>query len=170
MSSDLQILNNSPETIVLGGKKYKISTPTLKILAEVETYGKELKQNKRKDYIKQYIELLGTLPKDMSQEEKKEFLKTILPGELTPKDKLDLLAAMPDTWTDEKKNFQMNKFLLEREGIEWMETLYLLWLCIKVNHPEVQLEEIRSIVTTNDIDVIIKAVTPKKLGVSEKNV
>ena len=168
--TELSILSGTPSTIILNNKIYKVSPPTLQDLSEAEVYGKEIKQSKRKEYIKQYTELFSQLPKEMSMEEKKQIINSILPSDLTPKDKIDLLAAMPDSWGDEKKNKQLLRLVLERDGVEWMETLYILWLCIKKNHTEVKLEDIKNCVTADDLDNILKAISPKKAGSSEKNV
>jgi hypothetical protein len=168
--SELTILANTSNTLNLNGKVYRVSPPTLQDLAEAESFGKELKQNKRKDYIKQYTELFSQLPKEMLMEEKKQIINSILPSNLTPKDKIDLLAAMPDSWDDEKKNKQLMRLVLERDGVEWMETLYILWLCIRKNQPDVTLEDIKNCVTADDLDNILKVISPKKTGSSEKNV
>lgn len=168
--TELSVFANVPNSITLNGKNYKTSSPTLQDLAEAENYGKELKQNKRKEYIKQYTELFSQLPKEMSLEEKKQVIISVLPSDLTPKDKIELLVSMPDSWDEEKKNKQLLRLVLERNGVEWMETLYILWLCIKKNHPEVKLDDIKNYATADDLDDILKAISPKKIGSSEKNV
>ena len=90
--TELSVFANVPNSITLNGKNYKTSSPTLQDLAEAENYGKELKQNKRKEYIKQYTELFSQLPKEMSLEEKKQVIISVLPSDLTPKDKIELLT------------------------------------------------------------------------------
>jgi len=170
MSSDLQILANTPNTLNLNGQIYRVNPPTLQDLSEAESYGKELKQKKRVEYIKQIYELFSQMPKEMSMEEKKQIINSVLPADLTPKDKIDLLAAMPDSWDDEKKNKQILRLVLERDGVEWMETLYILWLCVKKNQPDIKLEDIKNCVTADDLDNILKVISPKKAGGSEKNV
>ena len=168
--SDLSIMANISSSLILGDKTFRLSPPTLSDLAEAEVYGKELKQVKRKEYIKQYTELFSHLPKEMSLEEKKQVINSILPPELTPKDKLELLVSMPDSWDEERKNKHLMRLVLERDGVEWMETLFILWTCIKKNHSEVKLDDIKNCVTPNDLDAILKVISPKKAGGSEKNV
>ena len=168
--SELEIMANISSNLSLNNIVYKVSPPTLQDLAEAEAYGKELKQVKRKEYIKQYTELFSQLPKEMSLDEKKQVINSILPAELTPKDKLELLVSMPDSWDEEKKNKHLMRLVLERDGVEWMETLFILWTCIKKNHSEVKLDDIKNCVTPNDLDAILKVISPKKAGGSEKNV
>ena len=105
----------------------------------------------------------------MTLDEKKQVINSILPPELTPKDKLELLVSMPDSWDEEKKNKHLLRLVLERDGVEWMETLFILWTCIKKNHSEIKLEDIKNCVTPNDLDAILKVISPKKVGGSEKN-
>lgn len=167
--SDLTTMANVSDSLTLNNKVFKVSPPTLQDLAEAEVYGKELKQVKRKEYIKQYTELFNSLPKEMGLEEKKQVINSILPPELTPKDKLELLVSMPDSWDEEKKNKHLIRLVLERDGVEWMETLFILWTCIRKNHAEVKLEDIKNCVTPNDLDAILKVISPKKAGGSEKN-
>lgn len=168
--SELQVMANVPKTIILNEREFKVSSPTLQDLAEAETFSKELKQNRRKEYIKQYLELFSQLPKEMSLDEKKQIVNNILPPELTPKDKIELLASMPDSWDDDKKNKQLMRFVMERDGIEWTETLYILWLCINKNHSDIKLDDIKKWTTSNDLENILKAISPNKVGGSEKNV
>lgn len=167
--ADLTVLGNIASSVTFGGKEFKVSKPSLKDIAEAQQFAKSQKQEHRKEYIKQYTELLAMLPTTMSMEEKKQTILSILPAELTPIDKIKLIADMPESWNEEQKNRQLNRIVLEREGVEWDESLYLVYKCLE-KHQKVTFDEVKSLISVNDLETVVKIVSPSKEKGKEKNV
>lgn len=161
MSADLVGLSNSISTVTLGGREFKFSKPSLKDIADAQQFSKNQKQEHRKEYIKNFTELLTSLPATLTIEEKKQVIITLLPSELTPSDKIKLFSEMPDSWTEEQKYKLLNRLALEREGMEWDESLYLVFKCLE-KHQKITFDEVKNIITVNDLDSIVKMVSASR--------
>lgn len=167
--NSLKKLLNIPASVTIGGKEFKASSPTLKDLAEAQQHIKELKKAKRKEALKERLDLLLELPKDMPVSEKKELLDSFLPLEITPQEKLKLIDSLPTNLADEEKQTRLALVLMEKDGTEWSEALFLLFKCLQKNHKEITLQEVESLVTIKDLKTVLEIINPSNIeGEPEK--
>ena len=157
---ELEKLLNVPTTIILSGKEFKVSTPTIKDLTEAQQVAKDLKKKKRKESLQERLDLLSMIPKDMDTHEKNEILNLHLPKEISMQERMEIYNSLPSNLSENEKNVRMSAILAEKNEADWAETLYILYKGIKKNHPEITLADIESLVTIKDLKEIIKVLNP----------
>lgn len=164
----LKKMLNTPVSITLGGKEFKASSPTLQDLSDAQQHVKQAKKVKRKEALQERIALMQELPKDLTASEKKELLDSFLPPEITPQEKLKLIDSLPLTLSDEEKQKRLALVLIEKDGTEWSEAVFLLYKCLQKNHPDLKLEDVEKLVTLKDLKNVLKVINPSDEGVSAK--
>lgn len=162
VENELQTMLNIPMSITLNGQEFKVSRPSLKDLGEAQQYVQAIKKENRKKFLREKIELISSLPKDMPEAEKKELVDSILVPELSPKEKAEIISSFPVGMAEEEKQKRLSMFVIEKDGTEWAEALYILYKCIKKNHPEVTREQIEDMVTISDLKAVLTAITPQE--------
>lgn len=165
--NSLKKLLNVPVLITIAGKEFKASSPTLKDLAEAQQHVKDLKKAKRKEALKERLDLLAELPKDMPQAEKKELLDSFIPQELTPQEKLDLIESLPANLPEVEKQKRLAFAVIEKDGTEWAEALFILFKCLQKNHKEMTFQDVENLVTIKDLKNVLEVINPQ--DVEEKD-
>lgn len=162
MSTDtLCKLSNSPQTVTLGDKEFLVSAPSLRDLADAEAYGTGLKKARRIEQLKERLEFLQTLPKDLPAPDKKDLIEQFFPKEITALEKLNLMASLPDTLSEKQKFRRIALITMEKDVASYNETLFLLHRCVIKHQPSVTLDEIASIATLLDLTKVIEIISPK---------
>lgn len=165
--SNLETVVNIATTILLAGKEWKVSQPSLKDLAEAQRFAKDRKKQKRKEKLQEIVELLGTLPQGFPQADKKELIEGIIPKEITPLEKMEILEKMPSEWDEKTKDKNLAIVLAERDSTDWDETVYVLWRCLVKHNNTLTFEDVQDMVTLKDLKKIIELINPS--GGDEKN-
>ena len=56
-----------------------------------------------------------------------------------------------------------NIVLMEKDGTEWSEALFLLFKCLQKNHKEITLQEVESLVTIKDLKNVLEIINPSNI-------
>jgi hypothetical protein len=138
MSTELEQMTGAGGTIVLGGKTYLLKQLSLGDYAQVQAW---LRQRMPKPFA-----VVADALKDL------EPLKAIDPEGYAEARKLLLLSAMEDAKSADGAGAPpelVEQALNSPDGVA-----FLLWLCVRKSHPDVQYEGLRTLVLDEDLSSI----------------
>lgn len=160
---------NAEKEITLGGKKFIVKSPTISDIADTNEYISHKKKEKRKETFIERTQIMKELPPDMPYEEKIKFISEIYPLPMSAEQKMKILESFPKEMSEKEKQKQLLIILNERDGLEFEETLYLLWKILKKSQKEMTFQEVKEIVSLNDLTEVYRAISMEDEETAAKN-
>lgn len=155
--------------ITLSGRKFIVKPPTISDIAETNDFISKKKKEKRKEILLEKTQIMKDLPSDMPYEEKMKFLLEMFPQPTTLEQKMKIMESFPKDWDEKQKQKQLLIIMNERDGLEFEETLYLLWRLLNKKYKEITFEDVKEMVSLGDLEEVYKAISIDSEGSQVKN-
>lgn len=163
MADNLSSIVGLEKTLVLSGRKFIVKSPTISDIAAANEYLFKKKKERKKGILIEKAEILKTLPQEMPYEEKMSFISELYPKPMTVEEKVKIMESFPKEMVEKEKIKRLIMLSGDRNDDnfdEYEQTLFLLWRIVSKKEKNISLEELKDLVSVEDLSEITKILNP----------
>lgn len=163
MADNLANIVGLEKTIVLSGRKFTVKSPSISDIAAANEYLSKKRKERKKGVLLEKAEILRSLPQDMPYEEKMSFISELYPKPMTVEEKAKIMESFPKEMPEKEKIKRLIMLSGDRTDDsfdEYEQTLFLLWRIVSKKEKNISLEELKDLVSIDDLSEITKVLNP----------